>query len=259
MWKFLESMPAELSFTIIILGIISIVIISLRGHFKAMFGKKTIELGGDSPNENGRDTSIIIKRSCGDCILMLMGEREKYEMRINQEANKVLKTQMTFAEQKLLEMQSIFMRSIINAIHQHVEKTSGAIDEGIQYKLVYGLFRDATMSIKDELRRSFKDNGFYYLESLNFMDFINNKIANINSVLIQFIRNIFPDRSGVIQSNEIIEAIGKENDYFSKILRDIYSFAQSVKVESDSNIIGIKEEFRNWVDDFSKPKKEIEA
>jgi hypothetical protein len=264
-WKFLSEMPHELSFAIIIVGIIAIVIISLRGHLKAMFGKKTIEIGGstgevtNNGKNNGRETVTIIKRTCGDCILMLMSEREKYEFQINQETNKILRSQMTFAEQKLMEIHSTFMQRVINAINRYAEKTPGSIDEGIQYKLAYGLLKDAILSIKDENRRSFKENGFYYLDNTDFLDFISNKVANTHSMLIQFIRNIFPDRAGIIHPDEIIEAIGKEHDFFSKAIKDIYTFAQSARRESDENIIEIKNEFKKWIDDFSKPQKEIEA
>ena len=261
MWKFLSGLPAELSFTVIILGIIAIVIISLRGHLKAMFGKKTIELGPDEKSDKnggitGRETAIILKRSCGDCILLLMGEREKYEFQIEHVSNKVLKTQMNFVEQKLTEIQTTFMQRIIDAIHDHVIKNPDAVNESVQYKLVYGLLKDIMISIKDENRRSLKENGFYYLDNTDFMNFISDKTTSINSILVQFIRNIFPDRSGIINPDKIIEAIGKESEYFSKAVRDIYIFAQSTRRESDEEIIKIKNEFRKWVDDFSKPQKE---
>lgn len=262
MWKFLSEMPHELSFALLIIGIIAIVIISLRGHLKAMFGKKSIELGPEEPinsNSAGRETVTIIKRTCGDCILMLMSEREKYEFQISQESNKILRTQMTFVEQKLMEIHSTFMQRVIDAINRYTEKTPGSIDEGIQYKMAYGLLKDAILGIKDEYRRSLKENGFYYLDNTDFLDFISNKVANTHSMLIQFIRNIFPDRAGIIHPDEIIEAIGKEHDSFSKAIKDIYTFAQSARRESDENIIEIKNEFKRWIDDFSKPQKEIEA
>jgi hypothetical protein len=258
MWKFLSNMPHELSFAIIISGIIAIVIISLRGHLKAIFGKKTIELGGGGGGEkdgNGQETAIILKRSCGDCILLLMGEREKYEFQIDQVSNKVLKTQMTFVEQKLTEIQTVFMQKIIDAIHDHMMQNPEAVSESIQYKLVYGLLKDALINIKDEYRRSFKENGFYYLDNSDFSHFINEKVTNMNSILVQFIRNIFPDRFDIIKPHEVINSIEKEKDYFSRAIKDIYSFAQSTRRISDENILEIKNNFKSWIDDFSRPQE----
>jgi uncharacterized protein involved in tolerance to divalent cations len=253
MWKFFENLPAEFSFIIIILGIIAIVIISLRGHLK--FGKKTLELGG-SENENSGTT--ILKRSCGDCLRLLMGEREKYEFKINQESNKVLKTQMSFAEQKLMEMQNEFMKPIIVAINKHVENNPGTdslgADENIQYKLVYGLLKDVLFTIKDEIRRSFKENGFYHMENSDFNIYLGDRLKIIKSMLTQYIRNIFPDRSNIIRSEEILCIIENQNENFSKIFREIYTFAQTTRLDSDQKISEIKDEFTKWVDTFSAPK-----
>lgn len=257
MWRYLEGLPAEFSFVIIILLIISIVIIALRGHLKAKFDKKEVEIGKEEKKEGGSGDSPITvpstppvhKRTCGDCILLIMGEREKYEARVKQEYERILKTQMNYVEQKLLEIQSSFMKRTMMTIHSK-SNNPNAIDEAVQYKLAYGLFRDSIFGVKDELRRSFKANGFYDLDNSDFILFVRDQMAVINSILNQYIRNMYPERSGLISQEEVIDVLDKEKESLLIIFTDIYSYARTVKSEAYDRIEILKEEFSQTIDDF---------
>lgn len=259
MWKYLSGLPVELSFALIILMVIGIVIIALRGHLKAKFDKKAIEIGPDNAPQNSSETKlpspapIFQKRSCGDCILLLIGEREKFEIQIKQETNRILKSQMNFAEQKLLEIQNVVMRAVVEAIHKYAQKNQNAIHEVIQYKLIYGLFREAMLNIKDEMRRSFKDNGFYEMGSSDFMSFVKDRTAIIHSILDQYVRNMFPDHSGIIGSQDIIYIFEAEKEFLSAVFKDIYFYAKSVKTETEDRVKNIKKDFKQWIDEFISP------
>lgn len=258
MWKYLSGLPAELSAVILILGIVAIVIIALRGRLKANLSKKSLELGEDltkSPPTISSDTTSIVsipKRSCGDCILLILAEREKFEIQIKQENNRILKTQMNFTEQKLLEIQNAVMRVVIETIHRYSQRNANSVDETIQYKLVYGLFRDVLLGVKDEMRRSFKDNGFYELNNSDFLSFIKDRTAIIQSMFDQYIRNIFPDNASIIKPQDLIDIFEKEKDFLSIIFNDIYSYARNVKLEAENRIEEMKNSFKKWIDEFIK-------
>lgn len=263
MWEFLKGLPVAVSVSLLFMAIIAIVVVALRGRIKAIFGDKNIEIGPTSSEKPKTveipqtlpPTVIIQKRSCGDCILLLMGEREKFEIQIKQETNRILKSQMNFTEQKLIEIQNIIMKDIIEVIRKFNLKNSNAVDEVVQYKLVYGLFRDALLNIKDEMRRSFKDNGFYDLSGSEFMAFTRDRTAIVHSILDQYVRNIFPDHAGVISPQDVIDVFEKEREFIGATFNDIYTYARNIRAEAHNNINMFMADFKKWIDEFIHPKE----
>lgn len=239
---------------IIITGIIviAIIIIAIKGRFIAKIGTKIFKIGKFSEPKNTTcsptppPTVTVMKRSCGDCVLLLMAEREKKEILMRRESEKVLKTQMTFVEQKLIEIQTKMCEKFNNLIDQ-----SSSIDKSVQYKLFYGLFKDALIHIKDEIRRSFKDNGFYEMSGSDFSWYIKDRIQVLTSMLTQYMRNFYPNSNEITELNKIINLI-KENTFLSDIINNFYCYAQEVKTESDKKIEVIKQSFSEWVNDFIK-------
>jgi len=244
----------------IVIVVIAVVIIALRGKLGIKIGNKTINLGGTE--EKKKDTKAIsavppptvsvLKRTCGDCILLLMGEREKYELKMRREVDKVMKTQMTFAEQKLIEVQTKVTNNISSTIHQSIEDKTTTVEESVQYKLVYGLLKDSLLHIKDEIRRSFKDNGFYDINGSEFSWYVKERTQVITSMLSQYMRNIYPDRGGVLPLHKILKSLDKEATFMSGIINDIYSYAREVRLECDEKVKEIQTQFGCWVDDFTK-------
>ncbi len=244
------------SITIIIVFIIvAILIIVLRGKsIIAKFGNKSIKIGGTEEErallEPPQTTIMVQKRTCGDCILLLMGEREKFELKMRRETNKVLKTQMTFAEQKIMEIQSRILTNMTEAVHDSIENKDTNVEESVQYKLIYGLIKDALLHIKDEVRRSYKDNGFYEINGSEFSWYVKERTQTITSMLNQYIRNIYPDRGGVLKLHKVLKVIEKESTFLSGIINDIYSYAREVRLECDTKVEDIRAQFGQWVDDF---------
>jgi len=238
----------------IVVLIIAVVIIAIKGKFVAKIGTKIFKIGNDSGIEKEQtctssppSTVTIMKRSCGDCVLLLMAEREKKEIQMRRESDRVLKIQMTFVEQKLIEIQTKIAERFNNLIDQSL-----SIDKSIQYKLFYGLFKDALIHIKDEIRRSFKDNGFYEISGSDFSWYIKDRIQVVISILTQYFRNFYPDNNEIIELNKIIEIIEKEKPFLSDIINNLYCYAREVKIESDQKVESIKKSFSDWVDDFIK-------
>lgn len=257
MLDFLASLPNWLWAVICVLGLIAIVVIAMRGRFKATIGDKIIEIGGDSTTgDDGTSqppkTTFFVpspKRPCGDCILILMGEREKFELQMRKERDRVLKTQMVFAEQKIIEMHNTILESVAEGIRKH-SKDPESVNESVQYKLAYGLLKDAFMVVKDDVRRSFKDNGFYDYTGTDLSTYIKDRVRTLVSMITQYIRNIYPDRSGIFSLDDITRIVEIKTPDLSAIISDVYSNAKDVKIESDNKVEEIKNQFGKWVDDF---------
>ncbi len=181
-----------------------------------------------------------------------MGEREKFEFKIRREMDKVMKTQMTFAEQKLIEVQTKVSNNISTTIHESIENKTTTVEESVQYKLVYGLMKDSLFHVKDEIRRSFKDNGFYDINGSEFSWYVKERTQVITSMLSQYMRNIYPDRGGVLPLQKILKSMEKESTFLSGIINDIYSYAREVRLECDEKVKEIQTQFGTWVDNFTK-------
>jgi len=255
-------MPSELSFVIIILAIISIVIITLRGKIKANIGDKAIDIGGKEQDSKENpisikapsETTILVqsnKRSCGDCVLILIGEREKYELNFTKERDRILKTQMVFAEQKLIEIQTKLINGIQAEIRKFIKQNNGSsIDESIQYKLIYGLMKDVFIGLKDEFRRSFKENGFYKCTGSDFSAYIKNQVHKIISIMEVYVHNIYPEKKGLLEAQCLIKIFEDNILDISGILNDVYVYARDTKLETEDRIENLSVEFGKWVDTF---------
>ena len=248
---------------VIFLSAVVITIIALRGKLGIKIGNKSINLGGSEEQKKNTQknndpiplpvtVNMTQKRSCGDCVLLLMGEREKYEFKIRRERDKIMKVQMTFAEQKLIEIQTKISNNVSIMIHESIKDKITTVEESVQYILVYCLLKDSLLLIKDEIRRSFKDNGFFNLSGSEFSWYVKERTQAISSMLTQYMRNIYPDRGGVLQLQKILRSMEEEATFLSGIINDIYSYASEVRIETDERVKKMQEEFGAWVDKFTK-------
>ena len=260
MWDFLAKLPTTFSFTIIILCLIAIVIISLRGKISARIGKNLIDLGrGPSEDKKPKDsiippppnTSMITlptpKRRCGNCILIMFGEREKFEVERQKTLDSILKTQMNFVEQKLIEIQTILIDDFSSELSRH--KDNDCMDAAVYHKLFYGLLKDMLLLLKDEIRRSFKENNFFDLDDREFSDYMRNKTRALTSTLIQHTRNIYPS-SSVIDINTVVKIIDIKSREIEDAILDMYNQAKFIKKEAKGHLEVLKQKFCKWIDDF---------
>ena len=254
MWEFLKSLPVVLSFTIILITIVSIVIIALIGRFKAKIGDKTVIIGDDKSDDTC-DTTMIpkpihtvitAKRGCGDCILVIMAEREKYELKFRGEKDRVLKTQMIFAEHKIIEIQTLLMRNML----EKISAAARSYDESVQYKLILGIIKDAFVTIKNELRRSFKDNGFHELSGSELSVYTKNETNSLINIIIQHVQNIYPDNDNILDISEIVKAILAIKPDIEPVVHDIYANAKNTQEDVGERIVDIQKQFCSWVDSF---------
>lgn len=265
MWQYLTSLPNMLSFLIVLIGFIAIVVISLKGSAVIRWGKSLIGLGSAkiSDDQNNEETTNTIglppatvfikqpKRGCGDCVLIIMGEREKYELTMRSLTNRILKQQMNFVEQKLIDVQTIFVTTFMNQMSKEKDKINEDSYES-QYKLYYGMLRDALVDVKNELRRSFKENGFFELNDMEFSTYVKDKTTNIMSMMSQHTRNFYPTRGAVISIDKILENIERNTSSIQEILFSTYTNAKQMVLETEKEIEVMKKRYSAWVDDFIK-------
>lgn len=262
MWDFLAKLPPILSFSIIVLLIIALLIIVLKGKIKAKVGDKEVDVGADTPQKEpdkplSTDTATIEvaaqKRSCGDCLLIMMGEREKYEIKMNKETDRILKTQMTFAEQKLIDIQIMLLNAYSDTLYSvRSIKNTDPETEAVQHKLFYGLLKDALLLVKDEIRRSLKENGFFELDGSGFSFYVKDKEKTLVSLMEQHLRNLYPDRGVVLNVQDVLKLFGNRAGQIEEIVFEMYTYSKNIKVDADLKMKELKTQFGAWIDSFIK-------
>jgi hypothetical protein len=272
MWAFLNQLPPVLAYTLIVLLLVTVVIIALYGRFKAKVGDKEIDIGEGGKASRGNSnqlsptnqtnqippppaTSIFYhqKRSCGDCVLILLAEREKYEFTIHQETDRILRSQMNFAEQKLIEIQTLLINSYSDELYKR--KTDGKVnddDESVQLKLFYGLIKDGLYSIKDEIRKALKHNGFSLLVGADFNYYVEDKMKTFISNLGQYIRNIYPSRGMTISVFEMLKLLEQKSPVLESAFNEMFITAKDIKLEAEEKTNQLKRAFGAWIDSFIK-------
>lgn len=251
-------------FIFLILSVIAVVLISVYGKFALKWGKAVLGIGKDKPKKSDDSKPVdppenskiiqVVKRSCGDCILMIIGEREKHELKKSSKKDRVLKDQMNFAEQKLIEIQTTFIEEYAQKIKELRKNTANIEQENVQNKLFYGLLRDAIyINIRDTMRRAFKENGFYELDGNEFAAYVKDKSKILIAMITQHMRNLYPISPDIIVTiDDVITMIEDDARKVEDIAFEIFIHAKDVKLTTDSDIKGIDTEFSDWVNNFIK-------
>jgi hypothetical protein len=265
MWVFLASLNPLFSYSLLVLTIIALVIIALRGKLFVQWGKdKVIGVGkGDKKeketkesNKEDKDsigtvTETYIIPSCSDCILLVLGMREKAQMAMDKVENHILKDQMNFCEQKLAELTSI----ILNEFTKVLDKKEVPVNESLRYEIFRSLLFEITDRIKSEIRRSFKENGFYEYVDGEFSNYINNRCDYIETISEQHYGNRYLAYSSVLPSDLISKIFYENKDRIASIVREVYTTAKSVKSKASEDMDIEKQTFATEVKEFVKSRK----
>jgi hypothetical protein len=106
------------------------------------------------------------------------------------------------------------------------------------------------MMVKDELRRSFKENGFFELSEGDFSTYVKDKTHNTISIMSQHLRNLYPSRGVIISVEQIIDVIEKNTPTLHEYLRAVFVNAKQVVLDSEKEITALQGQFSKWVDGF---------
>jgi hypothetical protein len=259
MWSYLADLPTPLSFTLMLIGILAIVVISLKGKLLAKWGKNTIGLGGSAgtteTNEKQKSppptTMMLLKRSCADCLLILDAERAKYEMKMQKKTDRLLTLEMNFIEQKLIEFEGMLLEDFNTMLHD-LKKVQN-IDAGrseVEYKLYYGLLREGMGAVKGEFRRACKENGFHDMNEADFANYIKDRVLIVLTMLTQHLRNIYPMQGVLIPIYDIIVNMESQSKELHDYIFNIFLNVKQIIKETNTEIDAFKKDFSTWVENF---------
>jgi len=193
------------------------------------------------------------KIPCGSCIQITFSKREKMETKREKIEKKILKDQMNFVESKISEINTNFINNFSKLLADFRNDADDPGQEIIQSRLYWGLLFEALEKlVKDEIRRSFKENGFYEISGIEFSQYVKSRSSNIMSIITHHVRNAYPPKGlGMIVDQEyILDYINKLNGFVEDISFDIYVEAKRIKRLALEEVRKIEKEFYEEMDKF---------
>jgi len=183
----------------------------------------------------------------------MMGKRELVENKRHFILNRILKDQMNFAEQKLLEIQTILLNSYREMLKSKGNGHADPSEEAKQYRLYQGGLSSALQLVKDEIRRSFKENGFEQLGGTEFSSYVKDKAQVLYAIGRNHLGDQYPYEGMIIPWDERADYV--QTTYIHKIedmCFETFQRAKDVKKNADRQIIIINDDFAREINEFSR-------
>jgi len=192
-------------------------------------------------------------RSCGDCILILFGIREKHEAEIEMIEKNILRSQMNYFEQR----ESEIIQTITASFRDDIERFGKDSPEPLKIAQINNYqeaFKNSLREVKDVLRQSFKENGFTNYNDNDYTSYVKSKaksfISMVQSYLMTYCTNVEPIVS-LKNRFEKFDHSGIESTAF-----DVYNNARTVYKKSNEQIQKLKNQFVIDINTFvENPRK----
>lgn len=188
-------------------------------------------------------------RSCTDCVKIFSGISDKWRSKRRNIIESVLKEQMTYAEIVLDLIVLTYYRSFRQLQIDLQPNLNKRANDYLVYKNV---LKVSFMEIKDEIRRSIKENGFCSMNPDDFEDYkskMANKLFNIHT---DYIIDNYPDE--LIPDVQHVTEI--EDRVIINKIKDIYDRAKEIALDKKEEIIKMDTEYDAEMDSYIYGKKE---
>jgi hypothetical protein len=188
------------------------------------------------------------KRSCGDCILYISGMKTKCLLKMEAIDKNVLKAQMNYVEIQLHD--AVFY--LTGTFKKDIDRLGVNISGGEKAREI-GYYHEALLNafeaVKDEFRRSFKENGFHEMSEIEFSTYVRMKYANLLTIAREYLSHRYIETS---------ETIVKLSDRFAEFDEQrfeestflCYRNAKQVVVDAKRKKELLEEKFNEEIDSF---------
>lgn len=232
MWGFLATLPLFAQISIPLSIVIVVMVIALWGKVNIEWGRNSIGFGHSK------------KRTCKDCLSLIFSKREEFETRRDTLDCSILRNQMNFAEHKL---ESILFNLTEDYRQQLVSMRGNDIDrdtEYIQCALYEEVVRHSLNVAKDEIRRSFKENGFHELSGLEFQNYVKNKTTDLLNRSRSYLIHRYPHNM-LISLDDRLNSLDASK--MEDICFDIYVNAKDTRIRVEKEKTTLQENYINEI------------
>jgi len=137
------------------------------------------------------------------------------------------------------------------------DRFTNNLSKTFQYRMFWGLSNDVFhIQMKDEIRRSLKENGFDVLSGNDFSQYVKNQSKILIVMLKNHFINLYPpkDKRIIIQIEKILEFVDKKESKIEDIIFEIYIEAKKIKKQDVSAMEEIDKKFEEEIENFIKKK-----
>lgn len=216
------ALPIIWQVTLPILAMVFLTIIALKGRVVIGWGKKKIGIGKDSVKE----------RTCMDCSIHHRSAAAATNFKITRVESSIMKNKMNNAEQELLDLKRNMYTNFSKIVK--TQKVDNIESEMKEFNTRIRLILNDV--VKDEIRRSIKENGFHQKTGDDFVRYIDGQIKVINDLI--------EDSLLLYYTNETILTISAAvKDNLAKVVKSIYFEARAIELKAVTKIKKYEKEY----------------
>lgn len=246
MWELIIALPLATQIILPVAVLVLLIGIARLGGVNIKWGGPSIRFGSRS------------KRSCKDCMVLTFSKREEFEVKRHKLENSILKNQMNFAEHKIYSVVFALTQDYRDQLKEKREK--GATDlekEQHDYLLYEEILKQGLAIAKDEIRRSFKENGFHELSGVEFQTYVKSKAKDLVNMARSYLVHRYPTTNMIIPVDDRIDRLDIAR--MEDICFDIYVNAKEVRNKVESEIKSLEQDFIQKIQEILKTKGEEDA
>ena len=193
------------------------------------------------------------KRSCGDCVMMIIGIREKFEYEARRLRSSILRAQMTFAEAQIHEA----IYQLVRTFRKDLDELGAGKDQDSKnFELT--MYRESLKNaingcVKDEIRRSFKENGFLEMSEVEFSAYVKQKFGTILSMAREYLLQYYPENENTIVTMKY-RFENMDEQRFESMVFQIFRNAKEVVIDAKDQEKGLLKEFHYSIDNLVNNK-----
>ncbi len=181
MFDWLVGLPTMWQIALPFSAMFFLVISTIWGNAAIKFGKKSIRFGKP-------------RRSCTKCRQLIMVKTLKYKTDREIVRSAILRDQMNYAEMKIHEAYVLMCRSYRSTL-MTFRKPTGTVNKDREQK-EYLLFQEAINNsftlAKNEIRRSFKENGFCSMSPVEYTQYCKDKATALVAIGYEYLISRYP-------------------------------------------------------------------
>ena len=186
-------------------------------------------------------------RSCGDCLLILFGIREKNEYEIQNIERNILRSQMNYFEQKSQEV----ILWLTQSFQDDLDRIGSQAPESLKIAQLgnyHESLKNAMKCVQDDMRRSFKENGFCELADNEYSNYVKSKTRTFISIVQSYLSTYYTNCEPIVSLKYRIDKF--DSSRLFDIAFDIFGYAKLIIKEAEEKQRVLKLEMRKEIDSF---------
>lgn len=228
------------SLLIIVLILFTLLIVSITGNINIDWDKKKFIFGSTDKNNNANANNDARKRSCSDCIMLILGKRTLFESKHQTLQSRILRDQMTYVEHKIQEIKYFLLETYQQDIEFFRNGEIDSVRENKEYIIYQESLSNALFYAKDEIRRSFKENGFHTLDDSEFKTYMKDREQTLITIVRDYIKRTYPATGMIVPLPDRFKRMDGRNMFqIEEIIYDSYLKAKQIrnKIQEELNIL----------------------